>query len=155
MLDKGGQVLTDPVHRRRIDELIADGTICGGMLPKIAARWTRPRPACAVHIIDGRCAARQLLLEILTETGLWHDDPVVIEMAQPLYYAGLPFSRLAAPGRKRTPPITTGQPAAAWPGAPINALCLVHKALPLAALNAEDEPCLLWSKTGMVASGIY
>jgi acetylglutamate kinase len=35
VLDKAGNLLTD-LTARRIDELFADGTISGGMLPKIA-----------------------------------------------------------------------------------------------------------------------
>ena len=66
VLDKQGQLLTD-LTARRIDELFADGTISGGMLPKIAGALEAARSGVnAVHIIDGR-VPHVLLLEILTE----------------------------------------------------------------------------------------
>ena len=40
VLDKAGNLLTD-LTARRIDELFADGTISGGMLPKIGGRAGR------------------------------------------------------------------------------------------------------------------
>jgi len=52
---------------KRIDELVADGTISGGMLPKIAGALDAARSGVnAVHIIDGR-VPHVMLLEILTE----------------------------------------------------------------------------------------
>ncbi|MFN0183098.1 MAG: acetylglutamate kinase [Aquabacterium sp.] len=66
VLDKAGQLLTD-LTARRIDELFADGTISGGMLPKIAGALDAARSGVnAVHIIDGR-VPHALLLEILTD----------------------------------------------------------------------------------------
>jgi len=66
VLDKSGQLLTD-LTARRIDELFADGTISGGMLPKIAGALDAAKSGVnAVHIIDGR-VPHVLLLEILTE----------------------------------------------------------------------------------------
>lgn len=66
VLDKNGELLTD-LSARRIDELFADGTISGGMLPKIAGALDAARSGVkAVHIIDGR-VPHVLLLEILTE----------------------------------------------------------------------------------------
>jgi acetylglutamate kinase len=66
VLDKAGQLLTD-LTSRRIDELVADGTISGGMLPKIAGAIDAAKCGVnAVHIIDGR-VPHVLLLEILTE----------------------------------------------------------------------------------------
>ena len=66
VLDKQGQLLTD-LTARRIDELFADGTISGGMLPKIAGALDAAKSGVnAVHIIDGR-VPHALLLEILTE----------------------------------------------------------------------------------------
>ena len=66
VLDKQGQLLTD-LTARRIDELFADGTISGGMLPKIAGALDAARSGVnAVHIIDGR-VPHALLLEILTD----------------------------------------------------------------------------------------
>ncbi len=66
VLDKSGQLLTD-LTMRRIDELFADGTISGGMLPKIAGALDAAKSGVnSVHIIDGR-VPHVLLLEILTD----------------------------------------------------------------------------------------
>ncbi len=66
VLDKAGQLLTD-LSAKRIDELFEDGTISGGMLPKIAGALDAAKSGVnAVHIIDGR-VPHVLLLEILTE----------------------------------------------------------------------------------------
>jgi acetylglutamate kinase len=66
VLDKQGQLLPE-LTMKRIDELVADGTISGGMLPKIAGALDAARSGVnSVHIIDGR-VPHALLLEILTE----------------------------------------------------------------------------------------
>jgi acetylglutamate kinase len=66
VLDKEGRLLTD-LTARRIDELFADGTISGGMLPKIAGALDAAKSGVnSVHIIDGR-VPHVLLLEILTD----------------------------------------------------------------------------------------
>ncbi len=66
VLDKNGELLTD-LTARRIDELFGDGTISGGMLPKIAGALDAAKSGVnAVHIIDGR-VPHVLLLEILTD----------------------------------------------------------------------------------------
>jgi acetylglutamate kinase len=66
VLDKQGKLLTE-LSARQIDELIADGTISGGMLPKIAGAIDAAKSGVhAVHIIDGR-VPHALLLEILTD----------------------------------------------------------------------------------------
>ncbi len=66
VLDKSGNLLTD-LTARRIDELFADGTISGGMLPKIAGALDAAKSGVnAVHIVDGR-VPHVLLLEILTD----------------------------------------------------------------------------------------
>jgi acetylglutamate kinase len=66
VLDKAGQLLTD-LTAKRIDELFLDGTISGGMLPKIAGALDAAKSGVnSVHIIDGR-VPHVLLLEILTE----------------------------------------------------------------------------------------
>ena len=66
VLDKEGQLLTE-LTPRRIDELFADGTISGGMLPKIAGALDAAKSGVnAVHIIDGR-VPHAMLLEILTD----------------------------------------------------------------------------------------
>jgi acetylglutamate kinase len=66
VLDKSGTLLTD-LTAQPIDELFADGTISGGMLPKISGALDAAKSGVnAVHIIDGR-VPHVLLLEILTE----------------------------------------------------------------------------------------
>jgi acetylglutamate kinase len=66
VLDKQGELLTD-LTARRIDELIADGTISGGMLPKIAGALDAAKSGVnAVHIVDGR-VPHAMLLEVLTD----------------------------------------------------------------------------------------
>jgi acetylglutamate kinase len=66
VLDKGGNLLTD-LSARKIDALFADGTISGGMLPKISGALDAAKSGVnAVHIIDGR-VPHALLLEILTD----------------------------------------------------------------------------------------
>ncbi|QWD98458.1 acetylglutamate kinase [Polynucleobacter sp. MG-5-Ahmo-C2] len=66
VMDKDGQLLTD-LTAREIDALFADGTISGGMLPKISSALDAAKSGVnSVHIIDGRIE-HSLLLEILTE----------------------------------------------------------------------------------------
>jgi acetylglutamate kinase len=66
VLNKAGELLTD-LTARQIDELFADGTISGGMLPKIAGALDAAKSGVnSVHIIDGR-VPHALLLEILTD----------------------------------------------------------------------------------------
>lgn len=67
VLDKQGQLLTE-LTSRQIDELIEDGTISGGMLPKLAGAIDAAKSGVnAVHIVDGR-VPHAMLLEILTDT---------------------------------------------------------------------------------------
>jgi acetylglutamate kinase len=66
VLDKSGKLLTD-LSAAEIDRLFADGTISGGMLPKISGALDAAKSGVnAVHIIDGR-VPHSMLLEILTE----------------------------------------------------------------------------------------
>ncbi len=66
VLDKSGTLLTD-LTAREIDDMFADGTLSGGMLPKIASALDAAKSGVAsVHIIDGR-VPHALLLEILTD----------------------------------------------------------------------------------------
>jgi len=66
VLDKSGKLLTD-LTAREIDELFADGTISGGMLPKISGALDAAKSGVnSVHIIDGR-VPHAMLLEILTD----------------------------------------------------------------------------------------
>jgi len=66
VLDKDGNLLTQ-LTPSQIDSLLADGTLSGGMLPKIASALEAAKSGVkSVHIIDGRIP-HSLLLEILTE----------------------------------------------------------------------------------------
>lgn len=66
VLDKSGALLTD-ITPRQIDDLVLDGTISGGMLPKISGALEAAKSGVkSVHIIDGR-VPHVLLLEILTD----------------------------------------------------------------------------------------
>ena len=66
VLDKSGQLLPE-LTASRIDALVQDGTISGGMLPKIAGALDAAKSGVnAVHIIDGR-VPHAMLLEVLTE----------------------------------------------------------------------------------------
>ena len=68
VLDKAGKLITD-VTPTQIDALVEDGTLHGGMLPKIGSALDAARNGVkSVHIIDGR-VEHALLLEILTNHG--------------------------------------------------------------------------------------
>lgn len=69
VLDKDGKLLTG-LTPKQIDELFADGTLYGGMLPKISSAVDAARSGVrSVHIIDGR-VEHSLLLEVLTDQGV-------------------------------------------------------------------------------------
>ncbi len=69
VLDKNGNLLTG-LSAKKIDELFADGTISGGMLPKIGSALEAVKNGVnACHIIDGR-VEHAVLLEILTSEGV-------------------------------------------------------------------------------------
>jgi acetylglutamate kinase len=69
LLDKQGNVLTG-LSAARVDELIKDGTIHGGMLPKIGCALDAVHAGVhSAHIIDGR-VEHALLLEIFTDQGV-------------------------------------------------------------------------------------
>ncbi len=66
VLDKNGQLLVE-LNEESIARYVADGTITGGMLPKIQGALAAAKDRVgAVHIMDGR-VPHALLLEILTE----------------------------------------------------------------------------------------
>jgi acetylglutamate kinase len=66
VLDKAKNLLTE-LSIKEIDALVTDGTISGGMIPKLAGAIDAARSGVkAVHIIDGR-VPHAMLLEILTE----------------------------------------------------------------------------------------
>ena len=69
VLDKNGKLVTN-VTPAQIDALVADGTLYGGMLPKISSALEAAQNGVKqVHIIDGR-VEHALLLEILTNHGV-------------------------------------------------------------------------------------
>jgi acetylglutamate kinase len=69
VLDKDGNLITG-ITPKQIDEMVADGTLSGGMLPKIGSALDAARNGVkSVHIIDGR-VEHALLLEILTDHGV-------------------------------------------------------------------------------------
>lgn len=67
--DKSGKVLTG-LSTQQVDALIADGTIYGGMLPKIQCALEAVKGGVtSSHIIDGR-VEHAVLLEIFTDSGV-------------------------------------------------------------------------------------
>lgn len=69
LLDAQGQVLTG-LTAKKVADLIDDGTIHGGMLPKIThALEAVEHGVRSAHIIDGR-VEHAVLLEIFTDTGI-------------------------------------------------------------------------------------
>jgi acetylglutamate kinase len=69
VLDKSGNLLTG-LSSKKVDELFANGTISGGMLPKISSALDAVKNGVnTCHIIDGR-VEHALLLEVLTDEGV-------------------------------------------------------------------------------------
>ncbi len=69
VMDKPGKVVTG-LTTAQVDEMIADGTIHGGMLPKIECALDAVNNGVrSAHIIDGR-VEHAVLLEIFTNTGV-------------------------------------------------------------------------------------
>ena len=69
VLDKQKNVLTG-LGSKKVDELIADGTIAGGMLPKVNCALDAVKSGVkTAHIIDGR-VEHAVLLELLTDEGV-------------------------------------------------------------------------------------
>ena len=69
LLDKQGMLLTG-LDAEQVAELIADGTIYGGMLPKIRCALEAVQHGVgAAHILDGR-VKHAVLLEIFTDAGV-------------------------------------------------------------------------------------
>jgi acetylglutamate kinase len=68
-MDAEGKVLTG-LSTSRVNELIADGTIHGGMLPKIRCALEAVQSGVrSAHIIDGR-VEHSVLLEVFTDEGI-------------------------------------------------------------------------------------
>ncbi|MDT8386078.1 MAG: acetylglutamate kinase [Thiogranum sp.] len=69
LLDKNGHLLTG-LSSEEVDALIEDGTIHGGMLPKIACALSAVKSGVkAAHIIDGR-VENAVLVELFTDEGV-------------------------------------------------------------------------------------
>lgn len=69
ILDKQGDILTG-LNAKKVKELIADGTIAGGMLPKVDCALDAVHSGVKTsHIIDGR-VEHAVLLELLTDEGV-------------------------------------------------------------------------------------
>jgi acetylglutamate kinase len=69
VLDQAGNLITG-ITPKQIDDMVEDGTLSGGMLPKIGSALDAARNGVkSVHIIDGR-VEHALLLEILTDHGV-------------------------------------------------------------------------------------
>ena len=69
LLDKNDAIMTG-LGTAEVDKLIADGTISGGMLPKISCALDAVKSGVAsAHIIDGR-VPHAVLLEIFTDEGI-------------------------------------------------------------------------------------
>ncbi|MFY9329291.1 MAG: acetylglutamate kinase [Georgfuchsia sp.] len=69
VLDEDGKLITG-ITPKQIDDMVADSTLSGGMLPKISSALDAARSGVkSVHIIDGR-VEHALLLEILTDQGV-------------------------------------------------------------------------------------
>ncbi len=69
LLDKQGELLTG-LSTADVDALIADGTIHGGMLPKIRCALDAVKSGVKTsHIIDGR-VAHAVLVELFTDEGI-------------------------------------------------------------------------------------
>ncbi len=69
ILDKSGQPLTG-LAPEEVDALIADGTIYGGMLPKVRCALSAVSEGVrSAHIIDGRIR-HAVLLEVFTDSGV-------------------------------------------------------------------------------------
>jgi acetylglutamate kinase len=69
LMDKEGKVLTG-LSTRQVDALIEDGTIYGGMLPKIDCALSAVKSGVnTAHIIDGR-VEHACMLEIFTDEGV-------------------------------------------------------------------------------------
>lgn len=80
LMDKQGEVLTG-LTTEQVDTLISDGTIYGGMLPKIRCALEAVQGGVtSAHIIDGR-VPNAVLLEIFTDSGV---GTLISNHAQPV-----------------------------------------------------------------------
>jgi acetylglutamate kinase len=111
LMDAEGNVLTG-LSTGRVDELIADGTVHGGMLPKITCALDAVKSGVAsAHIVDGR-VAHAVLLEIFTDAGMGPRSRAAPARAPPRLPARGPAARM------NFPPLTDHADAAEKPPAP-------------------------------------
>ena len=69
VMDAEGQVMSS-LRRPKVDQLLADGVLTGGMIPKLkCATDALDAGVRKVHIVDGR-VKHALLLELFTDTGI-------------------------------------------------------------------------------------
>jgi len=69
VLDKDGSIVTG-LTAKKVNEMIDEGTISGGMLPKVECALDAVKNGVkTAHIIDGR-VSHALLLEVLTSAGV-------------------------------------------------------------------------------------
>jgi acetylglutamate kinase len=69
LLDADDNLLTG-LDAKKVDQLIDDGTIHGGMLPKIGCALSAVKSGVkSTHIIDGR-VSHAVLLEVFTDSGV-------------------------------------------------------------------------------------
>ena len=69
LLDESGNILTG-LDTPKVDQLIANGTVHGGMLPKITCALKAVKSGVnSAHIIDGR-VEHALMLEVFTDEGV-------------------------------------------------------------------------------------
>ncbi len=69
LLDKQGNLLTG-LTLEKVDQLVADGTITGGMLPKISCALDAVKGGVnSAHIIDGR-VPHAVIVELFTDEGI-------------------------------------------------------------------------------------
>ncbi|HEX8968420.1 MAG TPA: acetylglutamate kinase, partial [Chloroflexota bacterium] len=68
VLDAQGQVLPE-ISRERVEQMLDDGTIRGGMIPKIQACLRALETVPRVHVLDGR-VPHALIRELFTHEGV-------------------------------------------------------------------------------------
>ncbi|HEV7666592.1 MAG TPA: acetylglutamate kinase [Chloroflexota bacterium] len=68
VLDANGQVLPE-LSQEQVEQMLADGTIRGGMIPKIQACLRAMETVPRVHVLDGR-APHALIRELFTHEGI-------------------------------------------------------------------------------------
>ena len=68
LLDKQGELISG-LELHQVDALIDNGTIAGGMLPKVRCAVEAVESVKGVHIIDGR-VEHAVLLELFTDAGI-------------------------------------------------------------------------------------